>query len=66
MARAQRGYVYVVQRPGVIKRKAAFKLDGYIYVEPIVGDKPVFYRYHEDTVRDMIAFQADNMYKLYF
>lgn len=66
MARSRRGYVYVSSVTGAIKRKAAFKLDGYIYVEPNDGDKPVFYRYHEDTVRDMIAFQSDKMYKLYF
>jgi hypothetical protein len=66
MARAQRGYVYLNSVTGVIKRRAAFKLDGYIYVEPVAGEKPVFYRYHEDTVRDMIAFQVEKMYNLYF
>lgn len=70
MPRSVHGYAYVY--PFVIGgnaiRTAAFKLDHYIYVKPRVnsGMRPVWFRYHEDTTVDMIAFQPSKFYIVRF
>ena len=63
MKRAVAGYVYITTfgtksfgKHGTELHRS-FKLDGYVYVQPLKNEKQVFYRYHEDATNDLIAFQ---------
>lgn len=70
MPRSVHGYAYVFpfMIGGSAIRTYAFKLDHYIYVQPRQNSrmKPVWFRYHEDTTLDMIAFQPSKYYKVDF